>query len=297
MRQRLAAVTGNVAHDHRHLAVLEREHVVEVSAGPRAVGGPVGDGGAHWAEPGGRNGQQRGLKQTHILEQLRPLALEPTRAHTDQTRAHARARARARPGPAMRIRTGVGTTSTILVIVVTSGEPPLVLAVPAEPVRVVRARLARAAGSVAACARNTTPGASAPTSTRRETARRGACEACSVALGTRRTTGGFDTPVTATDAASPGELTAGALGALVPASLASAGAGAGAGGTRWPVLGRVGSRPPTPLDTADRGGPGTLCRLAARRRSTPQTAAVERLCVACRAGAAQAWAERRLVLA
>ena len=36
VRQRLATVTGDVADDHRQLPVLEREHVVEVTAGARA---------------------------------------------------------------------------------------------------------------------------------------------------------------------------------------------------------------------------------------------------------------------
>ena len=82
--QRLAPVPGDVADDHRQPAVLEREHVVEVAARPRAVCRPVGRGGADRTEPAGGNGQQRSLQQTDVLEQLRTLALQPPRAQRDQ---------------------------------------------------------------------------------------------------------------------------------------------------------------------------------------------------------------------
>ena len=88
VRQRLAPVPGDVADDHREATVLEREHVVEVAAGARAVGRAVGDGGADRAEPRGRHGQQRGLQQADVLEQLPALAHQPPRAHAGQARAH-----------------------------------------------------------------------------------------------------------------------------------------------------------------------------------------------------------------
>ena len=56
VRQRLAAVSGDVADDHRELAVLEREHVVEVATRPGAGCGPVGRRGADRAETAGGDG-------------------------------------------------------------------------------------------------------------------------------------------------------------------------------------------------------------------------------------------------
>ena len=89
VRQRLASVAGDVAEDHRQATVLEREHVVEVAARARAVRRTVGGGGSHRTEPIGRHREQRGLQQTHVLEQLPALLLQPPGAQRRQTRADA----------------------------------------------------------------------------------------------------------------------------------------------------------------------------------------------------------------
>ena len=87
--QRLASVSGDVADDDGEPAVVEREQVVEVPARSRPVGGLVGRRGRHRAEPSGRYGKQRGLKQPHVLEQLPALTVQPPHAQRDQARAYA----------------------------------------------------------------------------------------------------------------------------------------------------------------------------------------------------------------
>jgi hypothetical protein len=81
-------MAGDVPHDHRQLTVLEREHVVEVAARPRARGRLVGHRSADRPEPGGRHGQQRGLQETDVLEEIQPLALETMGSQRRHSRAH-----------------------------------------------------------------------------------------------------------------------------------------------------------------------------------------------------------------
>ena len=88
VRERLTAMTGDVADDHSQLAVLEREDVVEVSAGGGSGGGAVVSGRADGTEARGRSGQQSCLQQADVLEQLTTLKLKATSASCDQPRAN-----------------------------------------------------------------------------------------------------------------------------------------------------------------------------------------------------------------
>ena len=85
--QRLATVPGDVAEEDRDATVLEREHVIEVSARTGACRRTVGRRGGHRADSSRQHRQQRGLQQTHVLEQLLALALQSPRARRRQTRA------------------------------------------------------------------------------------------------------------------------------------------------------------------------------------------------------------------
>ena len=121
VRQRLAAVSGDVADDDRELAVLEREHVVEVAACAGPGCGPVGGGGAHRTEPAGRTGSSAACSRpTSSSSSSRWRASRRARSATRREFApSASASPASRP---IRIQASVGTTSMILVTVVTSGD-------------------------------------------------------------------------------------------------------------------------------------------------------------------------------
>jgi hypothetical protein len=61
-------VSGDIADDNSHPAVPEREQIVEVAAGARAVRGPVSRRGADGTETVGKDGEQRALEKADVLE-------------------------------------------------------------------------------------------------------------------------------------------------------------------------------------------------------------------------------------
>ena len=112
---------GDVADDHRELAVVEREDVVEVAARGRARR----RGGRRPRFPPGRSApaarQQRRLERADVLEQRG--AGGPGAARARRRRAcWPRTRARRRQSAPIRIHSAVGITPMMRVTVVTIGE-------------------------------------------------------------------------------------------------------------------------------------------------------------------------------
>ena len=88
MRQRLAAMSGDITDDDRQLAILERKHVIEIPSRSGTVRRSISRGGRYRTEPGGRNRKQRSLEQAHVLEQLCALALQSPGSQRDEARAY-----------------------------------------------------------------------------------------------------------------------------------------------------------------------------------------------------------------
>src|SRR3954447_293463 len=75
--QRLTPVTGDVAYEEPDAAVVQREDVIEVTAGGKALGRSIGDRHPQRAYPVGHDWQERGLERTHVCEQRRALRAQP----------------------------------------------------------------------------------------------------------------------------------------------------------------------------------------------------------------------------
>jgi hypothetical protein len=78
--QGLATVAGDVAEQQANAAVGQRERIVEVAAGGRAVGRAVGHRGLQRPEAQRHSGQQRGLEQADVLHEPPALAAQAARA-------------------------------------------------------------------------------------------------------------------------------------------------------------------------------------------------------------------------
>lgn len=77
--QGIATMPGDVAHDDSHPVAFEIEDIVEVAAGRRSPGGPVGDRDPDVADPIWHGRQERRLQRADILTELAALFLEPSR--------------------------------------------------------------------------------------------------------------------------------------------------------------------------------------------------------------------------
>ena len=106
-RQRLAAVPADVTDDDGDTVTVQREHVMEVATGGRALGGAVGNRDLDTGDSLRDRRQQRRLHGADVHAQLVPLVRQPsrqphqqrgTRGHQDSQRRQRRDRGHQRPG-------------------------------------------------------------------------------------------------------------------------------------------------------------------------------------------------------